>query len=78
VTVSTTVQPAKAGQLIRLERLEGRSWRTVGQGRTNRSGVASVKFRAPARPGASTMRFVTSPLPATAAAISSPFTIRVK
>ena len=78
VTVSAIVKPAEAGRQVRLEVRQGRTWKTVGQALTGRSGGASIKYKASARPGASTMRFVTASMPSSLESTSAPFAVRVK
>ena len=57
VKLSTTVRPARAGQLVALERKVGRSWVTLATSRTTISGAASFTYRHTVR-NTATLRFV--------------------
>ena len=58
VKLATRISPARAGQLVSLERKVGRSWVPVATTRTTATGAASFNYRQASR-GTTTLRFVT-------------------
>ena len=77
VVVSGSVTPRVSGLAVRVQRLEGHTWKTVGHGAESRTGGYSIAITAPASAGTVSLRAVRPATKSVKAAVSHTLRVRV-